>query len=375
MRNILFIITYLELGGAQKHLLNILKDIDLEEFRVDLISGESGYLKDKFLELPGINVHIIPELKRSLNPYCDFVAFLKIFKLIKSGNFDIVHVHSPKASFLGRWAAYLAGVKNIIYTVHGWPFHKFMNGFGFYLYLFLEKITAPITSRFIVVSEYDLKIGLDRLTACPEKFTLIHYGVDTSRLNLIFNLRKNKPPEDKLVLNISALKMQKGLFYFLEAAKTIVQKHKDTKFLLIGDGPERKKIEQKIKELGLEGKVILKGWVEELNPYFESARILVLSSLWEGLPIAVIEAVACGIPVIVTNTGGVGEVLKQDRQGMIVEPGQTQQLIVAIENMLNDYNNWQNKVYQNRSDFDVDYWSEERMLAQINRIFLDPDND
>ena len=142
MRNkkkILFIITYLELGGAQKQLLYIIEGLDKSKYEVYLYAGGRGYLKRYFLSLSSVDVKLDFFLIREINPFFAAAAFLKLLFFIRKHKFDIVHTHSPKASLLGRWAAYFAGVRNIIYTVHGWPFHKFMNPIAYNFYLFLDR--------------------------------------------------------------------------------------------------------------------------------------------------------------------------------------------------------------------------------------------
>jgi len=151
-KKILFVITYLELGGAQKQLLSIIKDIDPNKYSLYLFAGDRGYLKDKFKQIKNLNMQLSSRLNRRINPIVDFLAFWQLYSHIKKNKFDIVHLHSPKAGFLGRWAAYFAGVKNIVYTVHGWSFHKFMKKPFYEFCLFLEKITSKITKKFTLSS-------------------------------------------------------------------------------------------------------------------------------------------------------------------------------------------------------------------------------
>ncbi|MBU0878958.1 MAG: glycosyltransferase, partial [Candidatus Omnitrophica bacterium] len=247
---ILFIITYLELGGAQKQLLSILKTLSPHKYSLTLCAGGKGYLKSKFLNLPWVRIKLFPSLVREVNPFLDLAAFLKLFFFIKKNKFDIIHTHSPKASILGRWAAYLAGVRNIIYTVHGWPFHKFLKPLTYYLYLFLERVTAKITKKIIVVSYADLAQALRKKICHRDKVSLIHYGVEIEKFDKVYKEREGKIPST--IITISCLKPQKGIFYFLQTAKALLKDNLQLNFIIAGDGYLRKQIEKEIKLMKLE---------------------------------------------------------------------------------------------------------------------------
>lgn len=369
MKKILFIITHLELGGAQKQLLSLIKKLNSDEYSLFLCAGNCGYLKKDFAGLSFLNIKLIPELVRNINPFCDFIAFIKLSGYIKSNKFDIVHTHSPKASFLGRWAAYFCGVKNIIYTVHGWPFHQFLNPLLYRIYLFLEKLTARITKKIIVVSHADLNKGVKNKISFPEKFAIIHYGIDIKWADSIFLKRKFSLPSGDLVANVSCLKPQKGLIYFLEAARLILEKLPDIKFSIVGDGPLRKSISREITKRKLTGYVSLDGWVGNISGLLSRISILVISSLWEGLPLAVIEGVMSGVPVVVADTGGVGDILDNYSNGIKVRCKDAKAIANAVFAVLDSRRQWGEKVIAAREKLDLTYWSDERMASETEKIY------
>lgn len=369
MKKVLFIITHLELGGAQKQLLSLVKKLNPEEYSLFLCAGNCGYLKKDFTDLSFLNIKLIPELVRNINPLCDVIAFIKLFGYIRSNKFDIVHTHSPKASFLGRWAAYFCGVKNIIYTVHGWPFYRFLNPLLYRVYLFLEKLTAKITKKIIVVSHADLNRGVKNKVSFPEKFAIIHYGVDIEWADGIFFKRRLNRSFSNLIANVSCLKPQKGLIYFLEAARLILDKRKDIKFSIIGDGPLHKSISREIIKRKLTKDVSLKGWVSEVSGIFTEISILVISSLWEGLPLAVIEAVAAGVPVVATDTGGISDILGNYSNGIKVGCKDAKAIADAVLVILNNYDQWHEKAIAAREKLDLLYWADERMVGQTEEIY------
>ncbi|MBN2120397.1 MAG: glycosyltransferase family 4 protein [Candidatus Omnitrophica bacterium] len=369
MKKILFIITHLELGGAQRQLFHLIEGLDKDRYSVYVCCGSFGYLKAKLLEVSDVKVEFISSLRRQINLFYDLIAFFKIFLFIRKHKFDIVHTHSPKASILGRWAAFLAGVKNIVYTVHGWPFHGFMNYFSFHLFLLLERITAKITKKIILVSGADLQVGLDKKIAGPGKFFLVHCGIEIDKFDQIFKKRTQGSIDGKVIITVSSLKPQKGLNYFLRMAEYILGKGRSLKFLIAGDGPYREEVSRQIQASGLKKNVILEGWVDDVLPLFSKASVFVLSSLWEGLPLSVIEAAISGIPLVVTDTQGIRDIIDDNKNGIIVKPGDWQGLSKGVSSILDNYSDWQVKIRAYRERLDIEYWSKERMIKQIDTIY------
>ena len=142
--NVLYVITKLELGGAQKSTLEIIRNIDREKYRLFLVTSPDGILVNEALKIPDLETYFIPTLRRQIAPIDDLKSLLKLSKYIKEKNIDIVHSHSSKAGILGRWAARLADVTIIIHTVHGWAFHQWQNWLGRKMYIYLEKSLAII---------------------------------------------------------------------------------------------------------------------------------------------------------------------------------------------------------------------------------------
>lgn len=371
-KKILFVITHLQLGGAQKLLLWLIKNLDRDKYSLYLFAGDYGYIKKEFIGIPYLKVKFIPELVRPINPLYDLIAFFKLYSYIRKEGFDIVHTHSPKASILAIWAAYLAGVKNIICTVHGWPFHEFISPFSYRFLLWLERLTARITEKIIVESKGDLKIGVDKKIAPPDKFILIRHGVDIELLESIFSGRIKNPPAKDLIVNISTYKRQKDLNSFLETARLILDKDKRLRFSLIGDGPLRKEIIKAVENDGLKDHISLEGWVRDLSQILSTASLLVLTSLWEGLPLIVIEAIIAGVPVVVTDTGGVSDVVENYRNGIIVKPKDTEKLSEAVLSILDRYDEWQKMIMEDREKMDLSYWSQKRMVEEIESVYERP---
>src|SRR3989338_6365898 len=181
--NLLFILTKLELGGAQKQLLSLIKHLDKDKFNLFLFTSSQGLLDRQAQEISGLTLYKSKYLERAINPLKDLLAILEILSFIKNNDIQILHTHSSKAGILGRLAGRLAGVGIILHTVHGWSFNDYQPFLIRKLFNSLERFTACFTHKIIVVSNYDLEKGLRSRIAGAGKYILIRYGIDYSEFD------------------------------------------------------------------------------------------------------------------------------------------------------------------------------------------------
>lgn len=340
--SILYVITKLELGGAQKQLLKLIEHLDQEKFLPFLFTAKDGLLLQEAQSITGLRLKKSRYLGRSINPLKDLLALAEIYLFIKNNKIDIVHTHSSKAGILGRWAARLAQVKIILHTVHGWSFNNYQNLLKQKIFKFLERLCARFSHKLVVVSNFDRDKGLAHHIGKAEKYCLIRYGIDYNE----FDSSKYQNFKEKLGIRadypvvgmISCFKPQKAPQDFIRAALLVNKVIPQAKFILIGDGILRRNIEKLIKKFGLDGKVILTGWRRDIPTIFSATDIYVLTSLWEGLPITVLEAMRSSLPVVVTNTGGVGEIVKEAETGFLVSPQDNRELARKVIILLKDKN-------------------------------------
>ncbi len=337
--NLLYIITKLELGGAQKQLLNLICRLNKQRFNVSLFTAQEGLLVADACAITGLNIKRSRYLERPINPLKDFLALIEIFIFIKKNKIDIVHTHSSKAGILGRLAARLAKVKIILHTVHGWSFNDYQVRLKQNCFIWLERLTAFFTDKFIVVSRYDMAKGLERHIGSSAKYSLINYGLDYRELIVKGENIKEElgiPVDDYVVTMISCLKPQKSPQDFIRIASLITGGLPNVKFVLIGDGILRRDVESLINKFGLGQKVILLGWRRDIPRLLSITDVLVLTSLWEGLSIAVLEAMFCAKPVIATDTGAIAEVIKDGETGFLVRPGDIEKIAEKLTILLRD---------------------------------------
>ncbi|MFC1698427.1 glycosyltransferase family 4 protein [Candidatus Omnitrophota bacterium] len=339
---IMHIVTQLELGGAQNNVLDILRLLDKDRYTVYLASSDQGPLAKKAQRLPGVKTVFLSSLTRPINPVLDLLTLFKLITLFKKERINLVHTHSSKAGILGRWAARIAAVPIIVHTVHGWSFHEHLNFLTKSFYRFLERMTAKFTDQLISVSYSDINKGLSNSITTENKYTLIRYGIETNQFsNCDIDIKQKKKQlglsqDAPIVGMVACLKPQKSPQDFVRAAALVLKKNPQTQFLLIGDGILRKKVERAVYDLNLQANFFLTGWREDIPEIMRCLDLLVLSSLWEGSPRVFLEAMSSKLPIVAYNVDGVNEVIKDGRNGFLVQPQDTAGLAAGVNRLLGD---------------------------------------
>ncbi len=337
--NLLYVITKLELGGAQKQLLSLIKGLDKSKYNIFLFTAEKGLLMDEAINIDDVTIIKSRCLERVINPINDLSCIFELYLCIKRNKIKIVHTHSSKAGILGRVAATLAGVNKIIHTVHGWPFHDYQPILLKKIYILLERVCAIFTDILIVVSDYDMQKGLENYIGEKVKYSLIRYSIDHFDFKVKdMSIRRELgiSSEDLVVGMIACFKPQKCPQDFIKLAFRITRVMPQVKFILVGNGILRRKIEGLISRYNLENNVILTGWRKDVARILPCFDIFVLTSLWEGLPIAVLEAIAAFKPVIATDTGGIKEVIIEGKTGFLVSPHDVDEMSQKLVGLLNN---------------------------------------
>lgn len=344
---VLHVITRLILGGAQENTLATVKGLSGKGEDVSLATGPpigpEGSLMGEARKLKA-GVILIPEMRREINPILDSASFLRLYFLMLRERFDIVHTHSSKAGILGRLAARLAGVKVIIHTIHGLPFHPYQNKFLNFFYIILERFAGYFTDRIITVCEAMKRGALSAGIAGDGKFITIYSGIDlNSFLHVRGDTLKKKKElgikgEEKVIGKIGRFFPLKGHEYLIQGAPEVVNVFPNVKFLLVGDGVLKEKLQLEIKKLGLEDRFIFTGLVdqEDIPLLISVMDILVHTSLREGLARVLPQAIACGKPVISFDIDGAGEVVVPGETGFIVPARDVSALSKAMIDALSD---------------------------------------
>jgi glycosyltransferase involved in cell wall biosynthesis len=405
MKKILYIITQSEFGGAQRYVFDLAANLS-GEFNICVAAGgnPNGELFQKLKEKNIKNIYL-RNLKRAINPWHDSQAFLEIRRLIKKEQPDVIHLNSTKAGILGSLAAKFTYSHNsdtnshnshcVIYTAHGWVFNEPMPWLKKKIYFWFEKFTARYKDKIICVSEYDRQTALKK-SFSNDKLLTIHNGINFEKLNFLPKEEARKalmlkihpsPPLKKEGVNyldtqslshsaiqiigtIANLYKTKGIKYLIEAANILYTKYKiqNTKYIVIGEGAERPKLETLIKKYSLENNFFLDGHIQEARKYLKAFDIFVLPSVKEGFPYAILEAMSAEIPLITTRVGGVPEIIKDRENGILAEPKNPQDLAEKINEILNN-RELSETMTRNAANSVKENFSLQRMIEQTKKAY------
>jgi len=370
-KNIAIGMTRLDLGGAQKVALYLAEHLDKNKFNVHLIAGRGGYLDKQVLsEKSGVTYQLLKEIKHPISLIDDTKALFELKKYFENNKIDVVHTHSSKAGILGRKAAWLAGVKKIVHTIHGFSFHEHQNFLMHGIYRFLEISMAAITDDLIAVGEdvvdYGIKMGVGR----AGKYTVIRAGVELKKFkkaaaNARAAVKKyGIKPGQYTVGMIGNLKKQKNPLAFVEVAKRVVEKYPKARFIFAGDGPLRKKAEELISRYGLSNNVELLGWVEKPEEFMAACNLFLLTSLWEGLPCTLAQAAAAGKICVATDIYGNREIIKGLGEGYLFKPSDYDSAAAYIIEEMSKKSRYKPQSAKYLSQFDADL-----MVKQHEKLY------
>jgi glycosyltransferase involved in cell wall biosynthesis len=339
------IITRLDLGGAQQTALYLCRHLDPCLFEQILISGSGGLLFEEAATLPNVRHYVVPELTRHIGPRAlgdDFRALIKIRRILLKEAPLIVHTHTPKAGIIGRWAAWLAGIRTIIHTYHGFGFGEGHPALEKWIYGRIEQLTALISSCLVVVARQHLAAA-KRLRLFPDrKGRLIRSGVDFSRFDeptespAVKKAELGLSPSDKIVGVVASWTPPKAPLLFVEVARLIHRQLPAVKFVMIGDGELRPAIEAKIRTCRLEAFVITPGWRRDILALLRTFDVFLLTSLWEGLPKVLVESSRWGIPAVAFDIDGNAEVIRDGVNGFLVTADRIDEMAQKVISLLTD---------------------------------------
>ncbi|MFA5335074.1 MAG: glycosyltransferase family 4 protein [Candidatus Omnitrophota bacterium] len=327
------IIARLNVGGPAIHTILLTKELNDGRFRSVLVSGsvEGGDKEMDYLaEEKGVKPVVVPEMARRINPLKDLSAFFKILRIIMRERPEIVHTHTAKAGGLGRAAAVLAGVPVRIHTFHGHIFDNYFSRPQATAIILIERFLALFSKYIIVVSEAQKDEIVNKYKIAGEgKVRVVPLGLELDRFSSIAErdgrLRGELGIGDGCVLIgiIGRLVPVKNHRMFLDACKKLFDMAGglDIRCVIIGGGEEKEGLERYANELGIRDRVVFAGWKKEMAGVYADLDIVALTSLNEGTPVALIEALASGRPVASTDVGGVRDVVDDGVNGYLVPSG------------------------------------------------------
>ena len=321
---IVHLITRLELGGAQQNTLYCVAHHDRQRFDVALWAGCGGILDDEARSIRDADVRLLPWLAHAVDPLRDAAAVARLAGRLV--DVDLVHTHSSKAGIIGRVAARAAGVRCAVHTVHGWSFNDVQPVPTRRAYVELERAAARMTGRIVCVSDADRVKGLALGIGETSQYRVVRSGIDPTLYLPRAGVRQRVrsalgfADSDVVVGSIANFKPQKAPLDFVEAARLARLRSPHLKFFLAGDGEMREHVTRAIDAAGLRGAISLLGWRQDVPDLLAASDIFLLTSLFEGLPRAVLQAMAASVPIVATDTGGTSEVVVDGVTGFLVPP-------------------------------------------------------
>lgn len=341
MPKILRIFNRFVIGGPVLNAM-ILSKYLAPEFETKLITGieDKGERRANFLiDEYGVEPVFINEMRRSVNPLQDVVAYNAVRKIIKDFKPDIVHTHAAKAGAIGRAAAAAAKVPIILHTFHGHAFHSYFNKFVSTAFVNIERGLAKKSTRIIAISQMQKdELANDFKICSSEKIVVIPNGIDLTKFSTDQETKRNKwrssfnIPQDSILVGIvGRMAPVKNHEMFVNIIEECIKNCDNEKlhFVIIGDGETRLATETALTEKNIPfnyfpenrelKKVLFTSWQTEMDMVYSGLDIVCLTSLNEGTPISVIESQAAYRPVVSTNVGAVADTMQQNVSGYLVD--------------------------------------------------------
>jgi glycosyltransferase involved in cell wall biosynthesis len=370
------VITRLIVGGAQENTLaSVLGLRQKTGLEVKLVSGPSAGPEGSLASLDP-QLITIPDLVRAIDPCRDIRALGQLERLFRATKPDLVHTHSGKAGILGRLAAARAGVPIIVHTIHGPSFGSFQGALANAVFRSAERRAGRVTTHFVSVAqamtEQYLAAGIGR----REQYTKIFSGFNlapflSAQNDPALRARLGIAMDDLVIGKIARLFKLKGHDDLFSVAPELIRQNPRIKFLLVGDGAWRRKLEGRARSLGLEKRVVFAGLVppEEVPRYVGVMDALAHLSLREGLPRALPQALAAGKPVVAYDCDGAREACFDGETGFLLRPGDLGGLSNRLLRLANDAA-LRERLGQSGRKFARENFPVERMVDALESLYL-----
>lgn len=379
--HVVHFITRLIIGGAQENTLLTVEDqMRLYGDRVVLVTGPGlgpeGSLEER-ARRNGVDLRILPELHRSIRAWHDWQAYRALKRLLRELKPDVLHTHSSKAGILGRAAAAAVGVP-AVHTVHGASFFAGQNAAANRLYIGLERWAARRSAKIVSVADAMTRQYLAAGVGRPEQYVTISSGMevepflDPPRPREEVRRELGFAPEQVVVGKIARLFHLKGHADVIRAARTVVARHPNTRFLFVGDGLLRDSLKSQIAEAGLSGHFVFTGLVppERVPELIHAMDVVVHCSLREGLARVLPQALIAGKPVISYEIDGAREVCVPGETGLLLTPRAIDELIDALNLLVASPDMRRAFGEEGRARF-TDQFRHETMTRRIREVYAE----
>jgi glycosyltransferase involved in cell wall biosynthesis len=316
-----------KIGGGESHLLSLIEHLDRSHFEPSVLSFTDGPMIGR-LEQMGVAHQVIHTEK----PF-DVRVWGKVKKFLKANGIELVHAHGTRANSNILWAARSLGIP-VVYTIHGWSFHQDQHPLVRLIRIWGEKYLVSRSDRNISVSSSNQQSGKEFIKSFDS--IVINNGIDNKKFDPQRNYPDIRaelgiPSGATLVLFIARFTAHKQPLALLDAFAKALSSNPDMHLLMVGDGDQQAKAIETVNRLGLGANVHFQSFRQDVPDVLAAADIFVLPSLWEGLPIGLLEAMAMGKAVIATRVDGTSEIVQDGVNGIMVS---TDGLVANLEKAL-----------------------------------------
>ena len=295
-------------GGTRRHVLDLLPQLSRRGIQCSLIYSplrNPAFEEDAaYLRTQNISTYNVP-MTRGWNNSIDIAALRAIRSIIGKSTFDIIHAHSSKAGFLGRLATAPHHKSTFIYTPHCIAFHTSLPRREKQIARMAERILAPLTDHYIAVSKPEKQSIRRAHLASARRVSLIYNGVDTSRFDVSQNAN-----EDFTIGCFGRLSHQKNQEFALKVLCELRKHRKEIKVLFVGDGEDKARLQKTAQKFHLEEALVWQGETRDPEKLYTQCDAMIQPSRWEGCPYSVLEAMACGRPVLASPAGAMSHLLE-----------------------------------------------------------------
>ncbi|HEV8132068.1 MAG TPA: glycosyltransferase family 4 protein [Acidobacteriota bacterium] len=342
--------------------------------RVAIACASAGRLTDA-VQKAGMEVFLIPSMAQEVQPAHDTISVFALKRLMQGRHFDLVHTHNSKAGFVGRLAARMARVPTVIHTVHGFAFHDAESALRRALFRSLERRAARWCDGMIFISQPLVDWAIRERIGLEVPKALIYSGIDVEAFRSAdgreFRRRLGIHSGQLVVGVVSKLWEGKGHEVLLHAWKEVLDNIPLTPrpvLVIVGEGYREPVLRALTAELKLENSVVFAGFQQDVPAVTAAIDVAVLPSLFEGMGRVVLEAMAAGKPVVASNVGGIPDLVKHGDNGLLVQPGSSHALKIALVEILSKPELRQHLAAGGRAGMRPEF-SARHMVEQIHRFY------
>ena len=367
--NILYVIDNIEYGGGERGFAQIIYGLNRNRYKVYVACKPEGEFREKLAEI-GIHLRAM-NMGSKVNPY----AVLRLAKIIRKEGIHIIHSQGARADFFAKIAARMSKSKPRVVSTIQMPVEGFdVSPLRKNVYRFFDRLTEYYVETFIVVSDFLKKTLIEGRGIPARRVVKIYNGIELGqyhpdaergKLRNEWGISQDIP----FIGAIGRMVWQKGFKYMIQAIPDIVRDVPDAKFLLVGNGPLKKELDDLAKNLKIKERVIFTGFRSDIKEIMSAIDLLIIPSLLEGFPMVTLEAMAMAKPIIATNIDGITEQITDGVNGILVSPKDPSALSRAVIRALNDSEFARTMGLSARKKVEQEF-SVEKMVAETEKVYL-----